>query len=54
MNKSEKRQSIYQRGNLWQELPEEIKDYIIQYASDENPIPFTAESIGKIADELEI
>lgn len=48
------RQSIYQRGNSWQELPKEIKDYIIQNARSENPIPFTAESIGKIADELEM
>lgn len=48
------RQSIYQRGNSWQEVPEEIKDYIIQNASDENPIPFTAESIEKIADEVEM
>lgn len=43
---------IYQRGGSWDELPQEIKDYINDNASDENPIPFTAESIEKIADEL--
>lgn len=43
---------IYQRGNSWEDLPRKIKDYINDNASDENPIPFTAESIEKISNEL--
>ena len=43
---------MYQRGTSWDEMPKEIKDYIYENASDDNPIPLTAESIEKIADKL--
>lgn len=45
---------ICQRYTSWDELPQEIKDYIYENASDDNPIPFTAESIEKIAHELKM
>lgn len=43
---------IYQIGFIFDELPDEIKNYIYENASDDNLIPLTAESIEKIADKL--
>ncbi len=43
---------ICQKGTSWNELPHEIKDYIYKNSSNVSPIPFTAESIEKIADKF--
>lgn len=44
--------AVIQRGGSWDELPQEIKDYYAEHASDENPLPFNAETVEKIAEEL--
>lgn len=44
--------AVYQRGNSWEELPQEIKDYYRENATDENPLPLNAETIERISEEL--